>query len=332
MLSSLLRARRKKRNSSQSRTNGEDAVASSGKIELDVLSENDVRSVLSMDELIFAMEHALIAYSDGRTVQPDRQLLEVAPHKGFFAAMPAVADGVGAKLVTFYPENGARGLHTHHALIILFEPKTGVPLVVMDGRAITEMRTAAVSAAATKALANKDAKVLAILGTGVQARAHFDALRLVRSFEEVRVWGRSATKAAELADEVGGRVATAEDAVRGADVVVTATGAKEPILLGDWLKPGAHVNAVGWNTNSGRELDDRAMRNLVIVESREGTASESGNIRGSGATIWAELGEVLAGSATIDPATTTVFDSVGAAVEDIAAATLVWKAWQQKNN
>jgi ornithine cyclodeaminase/alanine dehydrogenase-like protein (mu-crystallin family) len=290
------------------------------------LDEADVRSVLGMDELIGAMETALIDYSAGRVVQPHRQILPVPGRGGFFAAMPAVGEGVGVKLVTFYPGNADRGIHTHQAVIVLFEPQTGTLLSVMDGRAITEMRTAAVSAVATKALASADAKILAVLGTGLQARIHVDALERVRSFEEIRIWGRSPQKAAALAEEVGGRATSAEAAVRGADVVVTATAAKEAILAGNWLKPGAHVNAVGWNTNTGRELDDSAMGNLVIVESREGTAAESGNIRGSGATVYAEIGEVLAGVKPVDPARTTIFDSVGMAIEDVAAALLVWNA------
>ena len=293
------------------------------------LNESQVRSVLDMNALIGTMGKALIDYSTGHYAQPDRQLLKVQKHGGFFAAMPAVGAGVGVKLVTFYPDNATRGLHTHQALIILFEPETGTPLVVMDGRLITEMRTSAVSAAATQALAIPEARVLAVLGTGVLARTHIDALSRVRQFDEIRVWGRSSEKAEKLAEEVGGRAMPAEAAVRDADVVVTATAAKEPILMGRWLKPGAHVNAVGWNTNTGRELDDDAMKHVVIVESRAGAASESGNIRVANATIHAEIGEVLAGRKPVDPSATTLFDSVGMAAEDVASAMLVWNAWQQ---
>jgi thiomorpholine-carboxylate dehydrogenase len=290
------------------------------------LDEDEVRALLRMEDLIPAMERALIDYSAGRTAQPDRQLLEVAPHGGYFAAMPAVGEAVGVKLVTFYPDNAARGIPTHMAMILLFRPETGEPLAVMDGRLITEMRTSAVSAAATKVLAAKDARVLAILGTGVQARTHIDALSHVRTFDEIRVWGRSEAKAQQFAAEFGARAMPADAAVRDADVIVTATAAKNAILLGEWLKPGAHVNAVGWNTNTGRELDDAAMENVVIVESREGTSNESGNIRGSGAVIHAEIGEILAGKMSVEPGATTIFDSVGMAAEDTAAANLVWEA------
>jgi thiomorpholine-carboxylate dehydrogenase len=276
-----------------------------------------------MDELIPAVERALVDYSAGRVRQPEREILEVAAYHGFFASMPAVGEGVGVKLVTVYPENAGSAIPTHQALILMFRPQTGEPLALMDARLITEMRTSAVSAAATRALAAEDARVLAILGTGVQARTHVDALSRVRRFDEIRVWGRSEEKARRLAAEVGGVATSAEAAVRGADVVVTATSATEPILSGRWLKPGAHVNAVGWNGASGRELDDAAMSHVVIVESRAGTARDSGNLRGSGAEVHAELGEVLAGLRRVDRKATTIFDSVGMAAEDLAAAALV---------
>lgn len=296
---------------------------------LPFLDEAAVHKVLRMEDLIPAMERALIDYSAGRVSQPDRRLLEVVPHGGFFAAMPAVGAAVGVKLVTFYPGNVDRGIPTHLALILLFKPETGEPLAIMDGTLVTEMRTSAVTAAVANKVAAPDAKVLTILGTGVQARTHVDALRAVRRFDDVRIWGRTEEKARRLADEVGGRAMDAEEAVRDADVVIAATSAKEPVLRGAWLQPGAFVAAVGWNTNEGRELDDAVMRNVVIVESREGTAKESGNIRGSGAEIFAEAGEVLAAETSIEPGATVVFDSVGMAAEDVAAANLVWSAWNR---
>src|SRR5947209_175742 len=155
--------------------------------------------------------------------------------------MPAYNGALGAKLVTFYPEN--KNVHTHHGLIVLFRPDTGEPLAVMDGRLITEMRTAAVSAAVTKYLASPDSRVLALLGSGVQAAAHLEALSQVRRFDEVRVWSRTPGHAQRFAREHGARAMDAESAVRGADVVVTATNAVEPILKGAWLKRGVHVNA-----------------------------------------------------------------------------------------
>src|SRR4051812_33535773 len=158
--------------------------------------EEQVRQHLRIADLIPAMERALIDFSAGKVMQPVRQVIPVDPPGGFYGIMPALTpDGLGQKIVTFYPPNAAKGIHTHMALIILNDPQTGEPLSVMDGRLITEMRTAAVSAAATKLLAPKNSKVLAILGSGVQARSHFEALRLVRDFEEIRVWSQTKTNA-----------------------------------------------------------------------------------------------------------------------------------------
>lgn len=291
------------------------------------LDEAAVRAVLRMDELIEAIEQALIAFSAGRVEQPVRQI--VKSHGGFFGTMPAGGPevGLGAKLVTFYPDNGALGLHTHDALIALFRPETGEPLAVMDGRLITEMRTAAASAVATRALAKADAQVLAILGTGVQARAHVEALRLVRPFREVRIWGRTPANAERCAAEVGAiAVASAQETVEGADVVVTATASAEPVLRGPWLGLQTHVNAVGWSGPAGRELDDDAVRGaFVVADSREAVMKEAGDVLVPGAAVDAELGEVLAGTKSVPAGKRTVFESVGIAVEDVAAANLVYQ-------
>ena len=294
---------------------------------LPFIDEHQVRAHLEWDALIATMERALIDFSAGRVQQPVRRFLTVDRYEGFFGVMPAVSDQVmGIKLVTFYPNNAERGLPTHLAMIQLFAPDTGEALALIDGRLITEMRTAAVSAAATKVLAAPDAKVLTMLGSGVQARAHVEALARVRAFEEIRVWGRTRAHAERFADEVGARVLAAEDAVRGADVIVTATAATKPILQGAWLKPGAHVNAIGWRSHTSRELNDAAMANVVVVESREATHDQCGDVILSGAEIYAELGEILAGDRPARADETTVFDSVGIAVEDIAAAQLVYEA------
>src|SRR5438477_5725173 len=207
-----------------------------------ILDEAAVHALLRMEDLIPAMAGALADLSAGQVVQPMRVMLPVSEHQGFLGIMPAYAGALGAKLVTFYPNN--TGLPTHHATILLFQPETGEPLVSMDGRLITEMRTAAVSAVATRHLARPDAAVLAILGSGVQARSHLQALRLVRDFREVRVW--SPRNAEAFAREFKVRaVASAEEAVTGADVIVTATTSKTPVVQGAWLAPGAHINAVG---------------------------------------------------------------------------------------
>src|SRR6184192_4217565 len=174
-----------------------------------------------MADLIAAMEQALIDFSSGKVTQPVRSVIKVDPPGGFFGMMPALAaDGLGIKLVTFYPPNADRGIPTHMAMILLFERDTGTPLAVMDGRLITEMRTAAVSAAATRLLASRDATILAILGSGVQAHSHVEALRLVRNFEEIRVWSPTKEHAERFAKEIDAKAMPAEDAVRDADVVV----------------------------------------------------------------------------------------------------------------
>ena len=300
---------------------------------MDVLDEPAVQQRLHYQDLIPVIAQALAALSSGKVVQPVRAVLPVAPHRGFFAVMPAYADGgagagaggLGAKLVTFYPHNV--GIHTHHAVIVLFKAETGEPLAVMDGRLITEMRTAAASAVATQRLARVDASVLAILGSGVQAKSHLAALRHVRSFKEVRVW--SPRNAPAFAQRHGVKAtATAEDAVRGADVVVVAASATTPILHGRWLSPGTHVNAIGATRPEWRELDDDLVtRARVFVDSREAALRESGDVIAARSEV-TEIGAVVAGT---DPGRRsaeelTLFKSVGVAVEDVAAAALVLRA------
>src|SRR5213593_3238410 len=207
------------------------------------LNEEQVREHLRMAELIPAMEKALNDFSAGRVTQPVRSIISIDPPGGFLGLMPALTpDGLGLKAVTFYPSNVERGIPTHMATIFLVDPQTGTPLAIMDGRLITEMRTAAVSAAATKLLAPADAKILAILGSGVQARSHVEALRLARQFEEIRVWSPTKEHAERFAREIGATATSADDAVRGADVVVTVTNSKTPVLKGSWLKRACHVN------------------------------------------------------------------------------------------
>ncbi|MFN2540589.1 MAG: ornithine cyclodeaminase family protein [Chthoniobacterales bacterium] len=291
------------------------------------LNEEQVRKHLRMEELIPAMEKALINFSAGRVTQPVRQVITVEPPGGFFGLMPArTPEGLGLKIVTFYTSNAKLGIPTHMATIFLVDPETGAPLVSMDGRLITEMRTAAVSAVATKLLASPDAKVLAILGSGVQARSHAEALPLVRRFEEIRVWSPTREHADQFANEIGAKTMSAENAVRDADVIVTATNSKMSILQGGWLKPGCHTNAVGACRPDWRELDDEAMGNVVFVDSREAAMKESGDVILSGAKIHAELGEALAGKVPPPANETTIFKSLGMAVEDIAAALRVYKS------
>jgi len=294
------------------------------------LDEEQVRKHLQMADLIPAMEKALMDFSAGKVAQPVRQVIPVDPPGGFYGMMPALTpEGLGQKIVTFYPPNAETNLPTHMATILLNDPQTGAPLAVMDGRLITEMRTAAVSAAATKLLAQPNAKILAILGSGVQARSHAQALRLVRQFEEIRVWSPNKSHAEQFAKEIGAKTMSAQDAVRDADVVVTATSSRMSILRGAWLRPGCHVNSVGACRPDWRELDDDAMRNVIFVDSREAALKESGDVVLSGAKVYAELGEAFAGKAS-RASETTIFKSLGMAVEDIAAALLVYQSAARK--
>ncbi len=289
------------------------------------LDEAAVGRLLHMQEVIPQMERALADFSSGRVVQPTRVMLPIAEHQGFLGLMPAyTGTALGTKLVAFYPHN--TDVPTHHATILLFKPETGEPLATMVGRLITEVRTAAVSAVATERLAKPNASVLGIIGSGVQARSHLEALRLVREFEEVGVW--SPRHSPEFAREHGVRaVASAEEAVRGADVVVTATTSSTPVLAGEWLAPGAHVNAVGAPRPDWRELDNEVLRRArVYVDSREAAMKESGDVIAAG-KIFAEVGEVVAGTKPGRQSSeeVTLFKSLGLAVEDVATAELIYR-------
>jgi ornithine cyclodeaminase/alanine dehydrogenase-like protein (mu-crystallin family) len=296
------------------------------------LDDEAVRSALRWDELIAAMERALADFSAGRVMQPPRTWLTVEEGNRFMGVMPVVTiDAMGLKLVSLYPRNAGTRVPTVMAMVVLMRPDTGEPIAFLEGSVLTAMRTAAVSAAVTKRLASPDSRVLALLGSGVEAKAHLEALSHVRKFDEVRVWSRTRAHAERFAAQHGARAMDAESAVRGADVIVTATPAREPILEGAWLKPGAHVNAIGAPMPTWRELDDEAMRNVVVVDSREAVMQESGDIILSKARIYAEVGEIFAGSTPSPVSETTVFKSVGLAVEDIATAKLVFDAISRKH-
>jgi ornithine cyclodeaminase/alanine dehydrogenase-like protein (mu-crystallin family) len=291
------------------------------------VDEEGVAKLLRWEELIAAMERALREFSRGTVVQPVRSVFTVEEGKRYFGVMPAIApDVMGLKAVSFYPGNEGSGVPTHDATVLLFRTDNGRPLAAMDGRLITEMRTAAVSAAVTKYLMPLQSRVLALLGSGVQARSHLEALSHVNAFDEIRVWSRTPENARSFAHEHHAIAMEAEAAVRGADVIVVATSSQEPVLKGAWLKAGAHVNAVGANRPNWRELDDGAMRNTVVVDSREAALRESGDVILSRAAIFAEAGEIFDGAKTVDRTATTIFKSLGLAVEDIAAARLVYEA------
>ena len=318
------------------------------------LDEEKVRKLLTYETLIPAVERALTNLSTGKIQQPVRTVLRVpepqadktAPTppspssfqlppsgfqlpRGFFALMPAVdQDLMGVKLVTFYERNVTQP--THQAVIQLFSAATGEPLVAMDGRLITEMRTAAVSAIATRLFAPPQARTLAILGSGVQARSHLQALRTVRTFQQIRVWSRPPANAQRFASECNATAfPTAEQAVRGADVVLGLASVHEPLIQGAWLGPNTLICAVATVTPDRRELDDAAMNAAIVVESREAALRESGDIITSGQPVYAELGEILAGSQPL-PTGRVVFKSLGVAACDLAAAGLVWRMSQNR--
>jgi ornithine cyclodeaminase/alanine dehydrogenase-like protein (mu-crystallin family) len=290
------------------------------------LTEPDVRALLSMPDLIAAMETALAEFSAGSVVQPVRTVLEVGANKSFFALMSSYVPStpaLGAKLVTVYESNTARGLPTHLATIIMLDPETGGLQAIVDGRYITEARTAAVSAVSVKKLARENSEVLAILGSGVQARSHFEALSHVRKFREVRAWSPTPKNLDAFAKETGAiAAASAEAAVRGADVIVIAASSHTPILFNDWVAPGAHIVSVGATRPNQQEMDPALVaRSRVFVDSRTAALKESGDVIPFGdAHIVAELGEPACTRTSLDEI--TIFKSLGLAVEDVAAAHL----------
>jgi ornithine cyclodeaminase/alanine dehydrogenase-like protein (mu-crystallin family) len=310
-----------------------------------VLTEAEVRSVLTMSELIGAMEVALAEYSSGRAQQPLRTVLEIGDQRAFFGVMPALLPGIpalGTKLVTVYGSNAAIGLPTHLATIVLLDVKTGAPAAFLDGRYITEARTAAVSAVSTRLLASAGAETLAILGSGVQARSHLEAIACVRRLREIRVWSPNPEHRARYVDEMRSRAApaaltaaaSAQEAVRNADVIVLATAARTPVVESEWVADGAHICAVGACRPDQREMaGELVARARLFVDSRVGALAEAGDVVLAmregliGAEhVGAELGEVVARHAEgrRDPREITIFKSLGMAVEDVAAAHLAW--------
>ena len=285
-----------------------------------VLTEHDVRSLLTMAECIEAMDEVLRSLARGELHQPLRPVTRPEGADSLMGLMPAYRGGErpawSLKEIVIAPGNPARGLDAHQGAVLLHDGETGELRALLNASAITEIRTAAVSAVATRALARPDSSVVAILGGGVQARSHDEAMRAVLPEAEIRTWTR----------RDGG---TAEDVLREADVVCTCTSAREPILRRDWLAPGAHVNAVGSSVPSARELDDETVAAAtLVVDRRESALNEAGDLLLAGLGeehIAAELGEVLTGShpGRTDAAQLTVFKSLGLGVEDLAAAELV---------
>ena len=329
-----------------------------------LLSEQDVRIVLSMDELIGVMETALVEFSAGSVAQPLRTVIEVGLQKAFFGVMPAcipepasasvrqehsrtparprqsfaAGGALGAKLVTVFGSNPAAGLPTHLATIVLLDSMTGELLAVIDGRYITEARTAAVSAVSVKLLAREGADTLAMIGSGVQARSHVEAIGRVRPLRRVRVWSPNPDSRSAFGREMQPRIKTpitlctsAQEALDGADLVVLATSAREPVVRSEWVADGAHICAIGACRPDQREMDSALVsRSRLFVDSRTAALTEAGDVllamKDGAVNIAGELGELAAGRVTGrgSPEEVTIFKSLGMAVEDIAAAHLAF--------
>ena len=315
-----------------------------------VLSEREIQSLIDVEELIRALERAHIQFSSGKAVMPVRMVVPVPEIKGRITSMPAYLSddkALGMKVVTYFPENPRQGLPIILATVFLFSTESGKLLAVMDGTYITAIRTACISAVATRALANPETPVLGVLGAGVQARAQIRTLCAVRKIEEIKVYDvleKSVQSLKEqLEPDLGIKieaVKTPEQAVRNADLLVTVTTAKEPIIRVDWLKPGIHINAIGSHRPDLREIDGATMRRAkVVVDSREAVMAECGDVLlaiKEGAIgeehIHAEIGEVLAGKKTgrTSAGEITLYKAVGIAIQDVATAKLVYQTAVEK--
>jgi alanine dehydrogenase len=307
-------------------------------VKLRILSSADIRALLPMADCIELMRTTMIAVSEGRARIPLRSVLPVS-NGGLMGAMPgylAEPECFGVKLLSLFPGNPAAGLSSHLGLVLLFEPKHGLPVALLDAAELTAMRTAAVSGLATRLLAREDAADLAILGSGEQAHSHLEAMLAVRPIKRVRVWSRTAAHAAAFAEQAvahGMAIETtpsAQAAVDGADLICTVTGSPEPILRGDWIAPGAHLNVVGASRIAAAEIDTAAVaRSRFFVDFRGSAEHEAGELRraiDAGAVteahVLGEIGEVANGTAAgrTSASDITVFKSLGVSPEDLAAA------------
>ena len=308
-----------------------------------ILDQSQVTSLLPMGECITVMESALTALAAGRAMLPLRTVLKLPEGRGYFGVMPAslaTPAALGLKAIAVFPGNDGTDLDSHQGLVILFSPETGAPRAILDASSITAIRTAAVSGAATRAMALPGAGDLAILGSGVQARSHLEAMAAVRPLRRVRAWSRDQGRLAEFVRWSAASLrieiapcSTPRDAVQGADIICTTTAASQPIVESAWVAPGTHINAVGSSIPTSRELDTATVaRARLVVDRRESALAEAGDFlipRKEGAItdahIQAELGEVISGKVPgrTSPAEVTLFKSLGLAIEDLAAATHV---------
>ncbi|RMG55837.1 MAG: ornithine cyclodeaminase family protein [Acidobacteria bacterium] len=309
-----------------------------------IINQSEVRALLPMDACIALMAGALAVLARGEALNPLRRGLLLPDKRGILGLMPGYVVPMrmmGAKVISVFPDQREAEYDSHQGAVLLFETEQGRLLSIIDASEVTAIRTAAVSAVATQRLARKDASDLAILGSGVQAHRHLEAMFLVRSIERVRIWSRTPEHAQAFAARAARRyncpihaVPTAEDAVRGADLICTTTSAREPVLMGDWLTPGAHINAVGSSVPYARELDTKAIaQSRLFVDRRESALREAGDFlipRQEGVIdethIQGELGEVLIGRipGRRSPEETTIFKSLGLAIEDVAAGYYIY--------
>ena len=310
-----------------------------------LLTEQHVHSLLPMPDLIAAMESALAKFSAREVLQPMRSVLTVGPTKAYFGLMPAYVPSpasLGAKLVTVFGENHKRNLPSHLATILLLDPETGALQAIMDGRYITEARTAAVSAVATRFLARPEASTLAIIGSGVQARSHLEAYQLVRQLKQVRIWSPKARSREQFVEDMSGRVPvpivaaeSAEAAVSGADLIVLVTASPTPVIDDAWVSKGAHVVCVGACRPNQQEMPPALVkRSRLFVDSKAAAVVESGDVVMNIAAglfdeshIRGEIGELVLGRVEGRKSADdiTVFKSLGMAVEDVVAADLVFR-------
>jgi len=317
-----------------------------------VLTQRDIVELLTMDDCIDVMAHALAGLARGDSLVPLRTMMRLPNQRDIFALMPAYvgAQGhdpwdpaIGAKIISVFPGNHGTALDSHQGAVLLFNASNGSLDAVLDATAITSIRTAAVSALATKLLARDDADDLAIIGSGVQARMHLEAIPLIRKIERVRIWSRNKDNARALRDRFSPSadvMDTAEDAVRGASIVCVATSSAEPVVRGDWIAPGAHVNVVGSATPRAREVDTALVkRSRLFVDSRVSALNEAGDVlipiqegEITADHIEGEIGEMIAGPRAVHrkPSDITLFKSLGLAVEDIAAARFVFERAEER--
>jgi len=295
----------------------------------------EVEKHLDAKELLTVIETAFGNYSmgpDGGVIQPVRTVINVEKHKGFLHVMPGYSandNALATKLVEFYPHNTKSP--THQGQVLLFDPASGNLLAIIDGESITAVRTAIASAVATKHLANPSSKILALVGAGIQAESHYKALTMLQSFDEVRVWSRTMATAQKFTKKFKAKAcSTVEEAVRDADVICTVSFATTPILNKEWIKPGAHINAVGACRPDWQEVESELMRSAVLyVDSREACNQESGDVILSGAEIFAEIGEVIIGQKEAKWEETTIFKSLGMAIEDVVSAKMVYERYMK---